>query len=281
MSATETWACPTCSTSISTPFCASCGERQPHPNELTLKGLLTQAFDAFTSYDARLLLTLRRLLGSPGMLSLMYLQGSRKPYIGPFALFLLANVLFVGMEAVTGSNIFATPLAEQITSQPWDSYAQEWVASRLDTLGTTMEAYAPLYDRAIANHAQSFIILMVLPFAFLPALIFANKRLPFAAHMAFSLHFHTFMLVLLSAALALIWLDVQLGGPGLASQWLDNAMAVTSLLVCAVYMYSAVEAVYEAQNLERLGKSLLLTLSMVGVFFGYRFALFVLTLYTA
>ncbi len=280
MKVTETWACPTCNVTIATPFCATCGERQPHPNELTLKGLLHQAFDAFTSYDARLLVTLRRLLGSPGTLSLMYLQGSRKPYIGPFALFLLANVLFVAMEAISGSSIFATPLAEQMRNMPWDFYAQEWVPRRLDAAGMTMESYAPLFDRAIANHARSLIILMVLPFAFVPTLIFANKRLPFAAHLAFSLHFHAFLLVLFSAAWALAWLDVQLGGPGLASLWLDNAMAVTALLVCSVYLYSAAGTVYECSGGEQIFKALLLVVAAFVVFFGYRFLLFVMTLYT-
>jgi hypothetical protein len=217
----------------------------------------------------------------PGTLSLNYVHGSRRAYIGPFALFLLANVVFVGMEAIVAdSNIFASPLLRNMYEQPWSFFAPELVARRLDALGTTMEAFAPLFNRDVALHAKSLIIMMVFPFALLPALIFARSHLPFASHLAFSLHFHAFLLLLLSVALAITYLDALFGGPGMASQLLDNGIAADALFVCGIYLYCAAGKVYGASGVLRVAKTALLTFAAMLIFLGFRFFLFILTLYT-
>ena len=64
MTDTAQWICPACNTPMTTPYCPACGERQPHPHELTLRGLLYQAVEAFTSLDARLWRSLGNLLTS-------------------------------------------------------------------------------------------------------------------------------------------------------------------------------------------------------------------------
>ena len=157
------------------------------------------------------------LLRRPGALTVLYHHGPRKPYIGPFALFLLTNVLFVAMELLPGSNIFSTPLDQHLHNQPWSPLAQDLVTHRLEDKGTTLEAYAPVFDQTVAKNAQSLVILMVLPFALLLPVLFRKSRLPFAVHLAFSLHFHAFLLLLISAALLIPAIDLWLGGAGLAS----------------------------------------------------------------
>jgi hypothetical protein len=278
---TAAWACPTCSLPASMPYCEACGERKPHPHELTLAGLCKQAFEAFTSYDSRLLQTFRKLMFAPGSLTLMYLQGSRKPYLGPFGLFLLANVIFVGMEALAGSNVFSTPLAMQLNDkQMWSFYAEQWVAARMEETQTTLDAYAPIYDQAVAGNSKSFIFLMVLPFAFLASLVFSGQRKPFATHLVYALHYHAFMLMFISFAMFVMWLDLLIGGPGLSSQLTDDIVAFTLLVVCTLYLYVSSVVVYQPDIYIRLFKAEVLIFGAVGVFLGYRFLLFVVTLYT-
>jgi hypothetical protein len=280
MDTAEQWNCPTCIVTVTTPHCPTCGERRPHPDELTVLGLCKQAIEAFTSYDSRLLRSIRTLMLQPGRLTLMYLKGSRKPFLGPIALFLLANVLFVALEGVSGSNAFASPLNRHLNEQPWSRYAQQLVTHHLQSTGTTMEAYAPVFDQAVAKNAKSFIVLMVLPLALLSALVFAGNRLPFATHLTYSLHFHAFMLVLISGTLLLAWLDTQFGGPGLRSQLLDNLLAIFLLLVCALYLYLSAGTVYQTRGWMRTFKSIVLVLAAAGIFLGYRFFLLLFTLYT-
>ena len=275
------WTCPTCNVEVATPYCPSCGERRLHARDLTLRGMLHKAFEAFTNLDARLLRSVRCLVQRPGALTLLYLHGPRKPYIGPLALFLLANVLFVAMESVASSNVFSTPLDKHLHNQPWSGLAQQLVAQHLAATKTSLAAYAAVFDPKVAAHAKSLVILMVLPFALLPPLVFRRHPRPFVAHVAFSLHFHAFMLLLLSASLLVPIADVVLlGGPGLASQLLDNALAIGLLLVCAVYLYLASGPVYETRGATRVLQTIALTMAAMAIFLGYRFALLLITLQT-
>jgi hypothetical protein len=120
----------------------------------------------------------------PGALTVAFLQGQRKPYAPPLQLFLVANLLFFGMQSLTGSKIFSTPLDQHLRSDLWGSVAQGLLTHRLETRQTTVAAYAPAFNQAVALNAKSFIVLMVPPFALLPALMFWRSRRPFVAHVA-------------------------------------------------------------------------------------------------
>lgn len=273
------WTCPTCSASVTTPYCSACGERRLHLHELTLRGMLHQAVEAFTSLDARLWRTLGALVRHPGALTVHYRHGRRKPYIGPFTLFLLTNVLFVAMELLPGSNIFSTPLDQHLHNQPWSALAQDLVAHHLEETKTTLDAYAPVFNQSVAKNAQSLVILMVVPFALLLPVLFRKSRMPFAVHLAFSLHFHAFLLLLISAELLIPATDRWLGGAGLASPALDNGLAISSLLISATYLYFAAGRVY-GSGTTQMFKAVLLASAAAGIFLGYRFTLLLVTLYT-
>lgn len=274
------WNCPSCGTPVTTPFCPTCGERQPHPHELTLRGQLNQAFEAFTSLDTRLWRTVGTLLRRPGALTVLYRHGPRKPYIAPFALFLLTNVLFVAMELLPGSNIFSTPLNQHLHNQPWHAFAQDLVRRRIEDKGTTLDAYAPVFNERVAKNAQSLVVLMVLPYALLLPVLFRKSRIPSAVHLAFSLHFHAFLLLLISGALVIPTVDLWLGGAGLASQSLDNGIAIGVLLMSAMYLYLSAGTVYGGTGAVRVLKAVLLAIAAGSIFMGYRFTLLLVTLYT-
>lgn len=264
---------------MATQYCPTCGERRLQARDLRFRGLLAQMSQSVTNLDARLIRTVRCLFRHPGELTVRYLQGPRKPYIGPIAFFLLANVLFVAMETLTGSNVFATPLAQHLRNQPWSEWVQPIIAERIAARGSTLAAYTPVFDKAVADHAKSLVALMVPPFALAAAIVYRRSRRPFVAHAVFSLHFHAFMLLLLSVALLVPAINVWFGGPGLSSRLLDNALAVAHLVLCALYLYIASGPVYGAKGLARVVQAVVLTLGAMLTFLGYRFALLWITLY--
>ena len=276
----DEWTCPACHKPLDTPYCPACGESRLHPRDLTLRGLLHQALEAFTSLDARLPRSIRELVRHPGNLTVRYVAGPRKPYVGPFALFLLANLLFVAMESVTGSNAFSTPLQKHLHNQPWGDLATQLVSHRLESTGRTLDAYMPVFDRAVSAHAKSLVILMVLPFALLPAMLFKRTSRPFAAHLAFSLHFHAFMLLFISVALVFVGIDLLFGGAGIESQRLDDGLSMALLVGCAVYLHLATGPVYGTRGVLRILQTAALLSAAVIVFLGYRFVLLLITLYS-
>lgn len=80
---TKRWTCPACGTARTTPFCSKCGEEPLRPRDLSSGDLATQIFKAFTNLDGRLLRSFRSLLTRPGALTLAYIQGERRAYLGP------------------------------------------------------------------------------------------------------------------------------------------------------------------------------------------------------
>jgi len=187
--------------------------------------------------------------------------------------------LFVAMEALTDSNVFATHLAQHLHAQPWSGWIDPFIEHRVAELHTTIAAYAPKFDKAVAEHAKSLVALMVLPFALVAALVYRGSRRPFVAHVAYSLHFHAFMLLALCVALCVLALDVWLGGPGLRSRLFDNALALAHLIACGLYLYFASGPVYGARGGARVVQAIALTFGAMLTFLGYRFALLWITLY--
>jgi Protein of unknown function (DUF3667) len=265
---------------VATPFCAACGERRLRANELTLRGLLEHAFEAFTNVDSKLLRSFRYLVVHPGQLTAAYMQGRRQPFMGPVPLFLIANVLFFAIESSLGGAIFTTPLDWHLHRQPWSGIAPQLVGARLAAMHTTLALYAPVFDRAVAVNARSLIIFMALFFALVPALTFVRRKRPAITHAVFSLHLYSFMLLLFCVATMVPAFSAMMGGPGFDSLALDHAISISLLVICAAYLFFAIPEVYQVRGIARVMSALLLTIAVGATALGYRFFLLIVTLYT-
>ncbi|HEY2388860.1 MAG TPA: DUF3667 domain-containing protein [Candidatus Binatia bacterium] len=272
------WTCPSCDEIVATTYCPSCGEQRLGARDLTLGGLLRQAALAIVDIDGRLLRSVRCLVVHPGRLTTAYVQGLRKPYIAPVQLFLVANVLFFAMQSLTGNMIFSTSLIDHLHSQMWSPVAEQLVASRLEGTSQSFADYAPVFDHAVTLNAKSLVFLMVLAFSALLPMSFRRAGQPFITHAVFALHFYAFLLLVLCAALVVVFAAVLAGGAGLRSETFDHVLSLLNLAVCAVYLYLAIGTVYRADGARRLLQVTSLVVGIAGIFLGYRFALLLITL---
>ncbi len=279
MTETVRWTCPTCKKTVPTPFCARCGEEPLAPHDLTLRGLAEKLLHVFTSIDARVVRTAIRLVRHPGELTLAWTEGVRKPYVAPFQLFLVANVTFVALQWLTGTNIFSSTLDSHLHHQDWSELAGSLLSRRLEATHVQLEQYAPAFDRGVALNAKSLIVLMTMPFTLLLPLIFVRERRPFMSHVVFSFHFYTFLLLVFCVALLAAASSALVGGGGLDSPRVDTALSVFNLAACALYLYVAIGPVYGARGVMRVVQAGLLALAAGAIVLGYRFALFLITLY--
>ena len=216
----------------------------------------------------------------PGALTVAYLRGQKKAYLLPFQIFLVANVLFFAIQSLTGENVFSTTLDSHLHHQDWSAFAQQLVAHRVESLHTTLDRYAPVFDEAVGVNAKSLIILMVLAFALVPPLVFYRSHRSFGTHLVFSLHLYSFLLLLFCVALAIAGINVWFGGAGLASPRMDHALSIAQLLICAMYLYVATGAVYGTKRGVRIVQVALLAFAVACLVLGYRFVLLPITLYT-
>ncbi len=276
MTVTEPWTCPTCNSTVSTPYCPDCGERPLRARDLTLGGLFHQLVEALTHVDGRIMASFRCLVGRPGVLTVAYLRGQRKPYIGPVPLFLIANALFFAAESLTHGMVFTTPLDSHLHTQPWSPVAEVLVSHRLAARQTTLDIYAPIFERAVAINARSLIMVMALSFVPVLSIVFHRSGRPLVAHAVLSLHLYAFLLLLFCVATAV---EYWLGGAGSVPESLDEVISLTLLAACATYLYIATGAVYAASGAIRVLKVATLTVAVASIVLGYRFALLLITLY--
>ena len=94
-----------------------------------------------------------------------------------------------------------------------------------------------------------------------------------------SLHFYAFQLVLLCALLVLLLVQGWFGGSGARSARMDTASFIVVLCVSALYLYVATGKVYGVRRLRRLLAAGALVVAAGCVVLGYRFFLFIVTLY--
>jgi hypothetical protein len=273
------WTCPKCRLTVITPFCAHCGEEPLAPRDLTLRGLVEKVVHALTSIDARTARTAWKLLRQPGALTLAWTNGVRRSYVAPFQLFLIANVIFFALQWLTKENVFSSSLDSHLHHQDWSDFAQSLVNQRLEASHANLEQYAPTFDRAVVLNAKSLILLMTVPFAMLLPLVFLRDRRPFMTHVAFSLHLYTFLLLLFCIALLAAKLSALLGFGGLDAPMVDNVLSAALLATCAMYIYLAIGPVYGATGAPRATKAVLLALAVGAIVLGYRFVVFLITLY--
>lgn len=157
--------------------------------------------------------------------------------------------------------------------------AQSLLAARLEVTHAGLEQYEAVFDRAVVLNAKSLILLMTVPFALLLPLVFLRERRPFMAHVVFSLHFYTFLLLVFCVALLVAKLSAIIGFGGLDVPQVDNLLSVANLVIGATYLYLAIGPVYEATGIGRLAKAVVLALAVAAIVLGYRFLIFLITLY--
>jgi hypothetical protein len=274
------WTCPACGRGRETPYCAQCGEEPLRARDLTTRDLATQLFNSFTSVDGRLLRSFRLLFMQPGALTVAHVRGARRAYLGPLQLFLIANALFFGMQSLTHTNILSSPLASHLHHQDWSALANRLVAQRLAAKHMTLGAYSALFDAAVKLNAKSLIILMVLAFTpFVAALFYARHR-PIGAHLVFSLHLYVVVLVLYCLSLVLAETSLLMGGRGLDSPTIDAALTLLNLAICAAYLFVMLGVVHEMKPRPRAVSAIVLAAIITGLVPGYRFVIFLVTLYT-
>jgi hypothetical protein len=280
MAAPAAWTCPGCHQRTLTSYCAQCGEEPASPRDLTLRGLAEKVLHAVTSIDARAARTAQCLLRQPGELTLSWVQGRRKPFVAPFQLFLIANVLFFALQWLTGANIFSSTLASHLHQQDWSEFAAERVQRHLEATGQSMEAYAPLFDRAVVLHAKSLILLMAAPFTLVLPIVFVRKRRPFMTHVVFAMHLYSFLLLLFCAAILVGRLSEWAGLGGLNAPMVDSVLSVALLGTCALYIHAAIGPVYGSRGALRVVQATVLAIAVAAIVLGYRFALLLITLHS-
>lgn len=229
---TLAWTCPSCGTASSAGYCPACGEVRPGIRNAPAR-----------SFVARLRASLNALASPPGRLTRDWIEGRRVRYLAPVPLFLYTNVAFFLVQWASGVSILSWPLNIHLANDILG------VPARLAAWYPGMNAIKNPQTVAVFNalevvHAKALVIVM-LPLFALPLLaVRIEGRRSFANAFAFSAHFFTFALIMLSAMFPLVSLSLRgLAAVGVrpSPSAIDYSVGVLEVVFVAAYLARALD----------------------------------------
>ena len=279
------WKCPTCGTLVGSKFCPDCGEKKFGAADLSIRHFFVHALAEFFHFDSKIFRSFRLLFSRPGFLTSEYLRGCRKPYLHPFQLFFVANLIYFLLQPLTRWSGLKAWLNVQTHMMSYSGFAARLAAQRLAAKGLTETQLNHAFDHAVDIQARSLVVLIVPLFALVLWLLEWRKRRFFGEHLVFSLHFTAFWLIavfigIYGGSTAVL---LALGHFGIRFHVADwrVVLAPLSYAAIAIYSFFALRAVYGDSVRAAAVKSILFAASFDFVISIYQFVLFLTALYAS
>jgi hypothetical protein len=266
--------CANCGTPLAGRFCHACGQKRIESEDRRFAHLVSQFVEALTDLDSRFWRSLRSLMFRPGRLSAEYLAGRRARYMGPVALFVIANVLYFVAPGITDFELgffehvdgemrvqmieARRTLSEEDRRriEDWGGQAhtpwtRSWIEARVATRDAaartrnpeasyTLGDYQVAYDQRRGEVSRLLIILHVPVLALLLMLMHPRQGLHYAEHFVVALHLFAFVIFFVQLVILPGALLAKVFGVASMPGWVK--LLATALLVA--YTTRALQVVY-------------------------------------
>jgi len=260
-------------------YCSQCGQKRIGKEDHSFIHLIRESFLDYFHLDSKLTESLYPLFVKPGFLTNEFLSGRRMKYIPPFKMFLVITVIYFLLHSVIGGMKPEEPVVKEensgkphftIAGIDLSDGANDSIRKIADSVG--LKAYVDqrwkdepgwaryLMRKAlkismntgedigdIMQHNASRIVFLLIPvFALLLKLIYIRRKRLYFEHLIFSLHFHSFLFLLMTLAMVVNLF------------YEETTLAV--LLLGGIYLFLAMRRVYRQSRRKTMGKLVLLGL---------------------
>jgi len=231
--------CINCKTKLVGPYCYHCGEKIVTEKDFTLKILLEQTVDVFTHIDSKIFTAIKFLFTKPGKLSEDYVAGLRKPFMKPFQIFILSNILFFLL--LLNVDIFRIPSSDLFNETSINGYnIAKIVEQKIIETNKTKNEIALIYDLKSAIVAKTYVITFIPLLSLVFALLFIRKKLQIGKHIVFSTHLFSFFILI-----PILWLPIFLFLPELHFDKI-YFIRIPLLIIWALYLGIAIKRFYKS-----------------------------------
>ena len=280
-----TRSCVNCGSVVVDVFCGGCGQRTPTPDDYALRTFARAAVGYVTNYDARLLVSLRRLFFRPGQLALDHFEGRRASHLDPFRIFVLSNLF--AWFVVPHTLMFGFSLA---AAKKFAVFPELWthlMVTRAALSDITVDELSRRIDVVSASDNSVAVLCLVPWMAAGLAVALAGRGHRVAQHLVFTAHLYCIHLccallyfgfllrpfvLTLAAHPSTSWL-----APPLSNNW-GQHFALAPLLI--PYLYVGLQRAYALTARESLWRAVLLGVwacTVTRMFLDVAFALVLLT----
>ncbi len=188
------YACRTCGTIVRKNFCEVCGEKRLSRHDFSLKHFVEETFEGFTHFDNKFFRTARLLIFKPGELSVSFFEGRKIPYMRPFPMFIVCNILFFML--VGKASTFSQPLSSFYQYQPYTYFNTKQIIDSMAGTNAEKEVLAIKFNEMMGSDSKAYLALFIPVLSLGSLMVFSNKRKYLAEHMVFNTHIFTFIVIL-------------------------------------------------------------------------------------
>ena len=246
--------CAGCGAPLTGRFCATCGEEALDPAARSVRQFVTTSLlDEIIHFDSRFWVTVRTLLFKPGALTIAFLGGRRRAYVGPVKLLLASIFLYVLLTQggfIITMMIWRVSLNIAPTAPPQGATIRDsvqmidrfgWLDAELTRRagagpGPDGPAKQRFHDR-LRQFAQPLAFGNVLFLAAGLFLLFRSRSPYYVDHLVFSMHAVTF--VLLSSVMLVPAIRINE-----SARWVALVMILTVAIWQFAYLTTAIRRMY-------------------------------------
>jgi len=186
--------CKNCKYKFSGKYCNACGEKIVEDKDFRLFQMIQNAFESITSFDSKIFRSLKYILFYPGSFSAKFVNGIRVPFMKPFQIFVLCNLIF--FIFLSEIDLFHSPSKFFFIDSYQGIKVLDIVEDIAHSKGIKISEVALIYDTKSSNLAKSLIIILIPFIALVSWALNVKKRYPFGKHIIFSSHFFSFFLLI-------------------------------------------------------------------------------------
>lgn len=268
----QLYTCPTCGNAIAGNFCQTCGEKKLDRHDFSFKHVIEEAFEGFTHFDNKFFRTAYLLLFKPGQLSVDFFNGKKVPYMRPFQMFVICNILFFLLAGKV--NFFAQPLSSFNDYDPYIQLGSKKIIDSIVKSEAQWQLLAVEFNERMASDSKAFLAIFIPVFALGSIGVNKNKRKFLAEHLVFSAHFFTFILIFYTFFLVLIAQPyAKLAGQGF-NQTFDMVSSLFCVSIISIYYGLAAKKFYGANSLRVIAGSVSIAILFMLALVSYRMLLF-------
>jgi hypothetical protein len=239
------------------------------------KDMTHEALHDLIHFDKKIFRTIPVLLFKPGLLTERTLKEQPSRYVRPFTLFVFINFLFF---LVKSKSIF------NYTLDTYMGMFEGIILKKQAALHVSMNTLTERFNTAIHFEEKEYLIIMVPLFALGLTLLFIKRKIPYAAHLVFSLHYYTFLIIFLLLLPYIVrpvqWVITSLHF-GFDLTHSEFSFILIIIGVTFIYLLFALKRLYRQNLILTILKSLFLSFTVIFLIgYVYRIALFFIVMHS-
>lgn len=224
--------CRNCQTKLEGPYCHRCGQNVFVGTKRSFSELAFNTLENMFAVDHKLLVTLKYLIFFPGKLTKEYINGRIVRYVHPSKLFWFISLLFFMLvtynikqqsaniskatDAITQQIAQQNQANGKVRKDPAQKVQQSSSESNeTDFLSKLTKASKHIDIAGYVTTYSPYVTFLLIPFfAFLAFILYKERSYFYADYLAFALHFHSFVFILIGSYLGiqLLFPNLNIGG---------------------------------------------------------------------